>query len=460
VSAPAPPVDVRRRNHTELGLLVLALVVSLTAYALLGLSQEPVLPSGLAGYGAALTVLAVGAHLVVRKVAPAADPLLLPLAFVLNGLGLVMVRRIDFAVAVASTEATDALAPAQLLWTAVAIVGFCVTLLVVRHHEVLDRYRYLIGLAALVLLLLPLLPVIGREVNGARLWLRVGGLSFQPGELAKLGLVAGYLAEKRALLSVAINRVGPFMVPPARAFGPVLVAWILSLAILVFERDLGLSLLFFGIFVVMLYVATGRVTYVVAGGLLFGAGALLAWTFFSHVQRRIDIWLNLWDNTTDAGFQLAQSLFALGTGGIAGVGLGSGRPDFIPFVETDFIFSAIGEELGLLGATAVLLCYFLIVGRGFRIATRGTDDSGALLATGLTVIFGLQVFVIIGGVTRLIPLTGLTLPFVSYGGSSLVANYALVALLLRVSSDSERPRHADDVSPTRASGAGRERTPS
>ena len=457
MSAPAPPVDVRRRNHTEIGLLVLALVVSLTAYALLGLSQEPVLPSGLAGYGAALTTMAIGAHIVVRRLAPAADPLLLPLAFVLNGLGLVMVRRIDFAVAAASTESVEALAPAQLLWTAVAIVSFCATLLVVRHHDVLDRYRYLIGLTALILLLLPLLPVIGREVNGARLWLRIAGLSFQPGEIAKLGLVAffaGYLAEKRALLSVATNRVGPFMVPPARAFGPVLVAWIVSLAILVFERDLGLSLLFFGIFVVMLYVATGRVTYVVAGALLFGAGAFLAWSLFSHVQRRIDIWLNLWENTNDAGFQLAQSLFALGTGGIAGVGLGSGRPDFIPFVETDFIFAAIGEELGLLGTTALLLCYFLIVGRGFRIATRSTDESGSLLATGLTVIFGLQVFVIIGGVTRLIPLTGLTLPFVSYGGSSLVANYALIALLLRVSSDTERPRLREKKSRSERTKAG------
>ena len=443
MSAPAPPVDARRRGHTELGLLVLALIVSLTAYALLGLSQEPVLPSGLAGYGAALTAMAIGAHIVVRRVAPAADPLVLPLAFLLNGLGLVMVRRIDFALAAASDDPIDALAPAQLSWTAVAFLGFVITLLIIRDHEVLARYRYLIGLAALVLLLLPLLPIIGREINGARLWLRIAGLSFQPGELAKLGLVtffAGYLADKRGLLSVATNRAGPFMVPPARAFAPVLMAWGISMAILIFERDLGLSLLFFGIFVVMLYLATARLTYLVAGTVLFAAGALLAWAIFDHVQRRVDIWLNLWDNTNDAGFQLAQSLFALGTGGIAGVGLGSGRPDFIPFVQTDFIFSAIGEELGLLGTTAVLLCFFLFVGRGFHIAARCPGEFGTLLASGLTVIFGLQVFVIIGGVTRLIPLTGLTLPFVSYGGSSLVANYVLVALLLRTSSDSERLR--------------------
>lgn len=448
MSNPDPSVTDRRRAHTQLGLLVLALAVSLTAYALLGLSQEPVLPAGLIGYGTALAVMAVGAHVVVLRVAPGADPVLFPLAFLLNGLGLVMVRRIDFALAAATDDPVQPLAPAQLSWTAVAMLGFVATLLIIRRYEVLDRYRYLIGLTSLVLLLLPLLPGIGTEINGARLWLRFAGLSFQPGELAKIGLVAffaGYLGEKRALLSVATNRVGPFMVPPARAFGPVLLAWLVSLSILVFERDLGLSLLFFGIFVVMLYVATARIAYVVAGTLLFLGGAFLAWTVFDHVQRRVDIWLNLWDNATDSGFQLAQSLFALGTGGIAGVGLGSGRPDFIPFVQTDFIFSAIGEELGLLGTTAILLCYFLLVARGFHIAVRCRDDVGALLASGLTVIFGLQVFVIIGGVTRLIPLTGLTLPFVSYGGSSLVANYALIALLLRVSSDTERP-----ASPARA----------
>jgi cell division protein FtsW (lipid II flippase) len=444
VSASAPPVDARRRAHTELGLLVLALLVSLTAYALLGLSQEPVLPSGLAGYGGALAAMAIAAHVVVRKTARGADPLLLPLAFLLNGMGLVMVRRIDFALLAADADASS-LAPAQLSWTTVAIVGFCATLILLKDHELLDRYRYLIGLAALVLLLLPLLPVIGTEVNGARLWLRIAGLSFQPGELAKIGLVAffaGYLAEKRAIMSVATNRIGPFMVPPARAFGPVLVAWAVSLSILIFQRDLGLSLLFFGIFIVLLYVATGRVTYVIAGAALFATGAFFAWTTFSHVQRRVDIWLHLWDNVEDAGFQLAQSLFALGTGGVAGVGLGEGRPDFIPFVQTDFIFSAIGEELGLLGTTAMLLCYFLIVARGFHIAARARSEHGALLATGLTVIFGLQVFIILGGVTRLIPLTGLTLPFVSYGGSSLVANYLLIALLLRVSADTVRQEAA------------------
>lgn len=429
----------RRRANTELSLLVLAIVVALCAYAIVGLAQtadEPALPSGLLAYGGALAALAAAAHLCTRRLARGGDPLLLPLAFLVNGLGLVMVRRIDFATAAGGGAA---LAPTQTVWTVLAVAAFCATLIVIRDHRVLDRYRYLIGAGAIVLLLLPLLPVIGREVNGARLWLRVAGFSIQPGELAKLGLCvffASYLAEKRPLLSVAINRVGPLMVPPARAFGPVAVAWAVSLTILIFQRDLGLSLLFFGAFVVLLYVATGRLLYVVAGVLLFGGGAWFAYATFSHVQTRIAIWLDVWDRVQSDGFQLAQSLFALGTGGIAGVGWGQGRPDFIPFVETDFIFSAFGEELGLLGTTALLLAYFLLVGRGFAIAVRCRDDFGTLLAAGLSILFALQVFVIVGGVTRLIPLTGLTLPFASYGGSSLLANYILVALLLRVSATS------------------------
>lgn len=446
MSAPARAAveapEVRRRANTELGLLILAVIVAVSAYAIVGLSQEPVLPVGMAGYGGVLAVLAVGAHIVTRRFAGGADPLLLPLAFLLNGLGLVMVRRIDFALA-GRDPAPSPLAPAQTVWTVVAVVGFVAILIFLRDYRVLDRYRYLIGLAALVALLLPLLPVIGREVNGARLWLRVAGFTFQPGELAKLGIVsffASYLADKRQLLSVATNRVGPFMVPPARAFGPVLAAWAVSLAVLVFEKDLGLSLLFFGIFVVMLYVATSRPAYVVVAGLLFALGAASAYATFAHVQTRISIWLDVWSMANDEGYQLAQSLFALGTGGIAGVGWGQGRPDFIPFVQTDFIFAAFGEELGLLGTTALLLCFFLMVGRGFRIALRARDDFGMLLATGLTTIFALQIFVILGGVTRLIPLTGLTLPFVSYGGSSLVANYLLVALLLRISADESETR--------------------
>lgn len=425
-----------RRANTELGLLVLALIIALLAYTLLGLSQSPVLPAGLVPYGGALAGLAAAAHLVSRRLAPGADPLLLPLAFLLNGLGLVMVRRIDFATA-AGANPTN-LAPAQTAWTVVAIGAFCATLVLLSDHRMLDRYRYLVGTGSLVLLALPtVLPEpIGRTINGANLWLNLGAFTIQPAELAKIGLVvffASYLAENRQLMAVATNRLGPFMLPPARAFGPVLVTWGLSLGILVFQNDFGLSLLFFGVFAVLLYVGTSRVAYVAITGALFMGGALLAYTAFAHVRVRVSAWLDPWAVYDEQGFQIAQSLFALGTGGITGVGLGQGHPDFIPFVQTDFIFSAFGEETGLIGATALLLCYFVLIGRGFTVAMRSTDDFSTLLAAGLTVIFALQTFVIIGGVTRLIPLSGLTLPFVSYGGSSLLANYILVALLLRVS---------------------------
>ena len=432
-SLSASPVA-RRRSNTELGLLVLAILIILCAYALVGLAQTDAIPAGVALYGGAMVVLALAAHLASRRLAPGADPLILPISFLLNGLGLVMVRRLDFAQDISR-------APAQTVWTVVAIAAFVATLAALRDHTVLDRYRYLLGATALMFLLMPLLPLVGREVNGARIWLRFAGLSFQPGEIAKLGLVAffaSYLSEKRALLTVATNRVGPFMVPPARAFGPILAVWAVSLSVLVFEKDLGLSLLVFGIFVLMLYIGTGRPAYAVAGTGLFAAGAFAAWAVFSHVAARVGTWLDPWTEYESAGYQVAQSLFAMGTGGLFGVGLGQGRPDLIPEVGTDFIFAAFGEELGLLGTTALLLCYFLFLGRGLHIAARCRDDFGQLLAAGLTAMFGLQVFVILGGVTRLLPLTGLTLPFISYGGSSLLANYALVAILLRVSAARER----------------------
>ncbi len=426
----------RRRAFTELALLILAILITLSAYTLVNLAQSPQLPAGLLAYGGVLAAIAAAAHIVVRRLAPGADPLLLPIGFLLNGIGLAMVNRIDFAVR--TREGALQLAPLQTIWTIVGIALFCGTILFLRDHTILDRYRYIIGLVAVVALVTPLLPVIGTDFGrGSRIWIRVpGGFSLQPGEFAKLGLViffASYLAEKRALLSAATSRLGPLHVPPARAFGPVGLAWIVSLAVLVFERDLGLSLLIFSIFVAMLYMATGRIAYVAAGGLLFASGALAAWSQFSHVQTRVAIWLDPFADAQDTGFQLVQSLFALGTGGVAGVGWGQGNPELIPDVPTDFIFAALGEELGLLGTTAILLLYFLIAGRGFTIALRAPDDFSRLLAAGLTFVFSLQVFVIVGGVTRLIPLTGITLPFMSQGGSSLLANYILIALLVMIS---------------------------
>jgi cell division protein FtsW (lipid II flippase) len=312
----------------------------------------------------------------------------------------------------------------------------------VRDHTLLQRYTYTAAVSGLVLLLLPALPVLGQTINGARLWIRVGPFTFQPSEVAKLLLVlffAGYLVAKRDVLSLASRRVLGLDLPRARDLGPVLVAWAASLAVLIRGRDLGSSLLFFALFVVMLYIATERTSWLVIGIGLFLGGAYVAHSIFGHVQRRVAIWLDPFEDPDGAGFQLVQSLFGFGTGGLTGTGLGEGRPSSVPFASTDFIMAAIGEELGLVGVMAVLLVFGLIVERGLRTALAVRDSFGKLLAAGLSFSLCLQVFVIVGGVTGLIPLTGVTLPWLSYGGSSIVANWALVAVLLRISDAARRP---------------------
>jgi cell division protein FtsW (lipid II flippase) len=341
------------------------------------------------------------------------------------------------------------LAAEQATWILVGIAAFAITLVVVRDVRMLDAYTYTIGLLGLVLLLLPTVPGIGRTINGARLWVQVGPIGFQPAEIGKVLIViflASYLNQKRELLQVATSRIGPFRLPPAKHLGPVLLAWGASLAILFVQRDLGASLLYFGIFVVMLWVATGRVAYLVIGFLLFAAGAYLGWTLFDHVQLRVDVWLNALDpdRVFDQGFgQLAQAQFAMATGGLVGTGLGLGSPGLIPFAATDFIFAAIGEELGLLGTAGVLLLFVVLVGKGLRVAVTASDGFAKLLAVGLSTLLALQAFVIVGGVTRVIPLTGVTLPFVSYGGSSLISNFVLLALLVRISSGPIPARRGD-----------------
>ncbi len=436
------------RRRTELLLLVFAILVAMAASAAVDAAHDGTVTTTVLGYGASLALLFGTAHVAVRLLAPAADPLLLPCAALLNGVGLVLQRRLDLAAADRAAqlgrEAPSGHANQQLLWTLVGIVLFAAVLAVVRDHRGLDRYRYTFMAAGLVLLLLPsVLPARFSEVNGAKIWIRVAGFSIQPSEIAKIALIvffASYFVAKRELLSLATRRVAGLNLPRARDLGPVLLAWGASLAVLVREKDLGSSLLFFGIFVVMLYVATERTSWVLIGLGLFAGGAVMAYNLFSHVRARVDIWRDPFQDAANRGYQLTQGLFGLATGGLTGTGLGNGRPETVPYAGTDFIFATIGEELGLVGVVAVLTVFALFVARGIRIALGTRDDFGKLLATGLAFSVALQVFVVVGGVTRLIPLTGITLPFLSYGGSSLVANYVIVALLLRVSDADRAPR--------------------
>ncbi|WP_436794207.1 FtsW/RodA/SpoVE family cell cycle protein [Actinospongicola halichondriae] len=425
------------RRRTELGLILVVVLITAGAYALAGLGKNAEMPANIGPFLGVILALLVAAHIAVRKLAPNADGILLPLAALLNGVGYVFIVRLDEA-----QEDGGRLAGLQSLWTAVGIGAFIATLILVRRARDLERYRYTFAVVGIVLLVLPLVPVIGRTINGSRIWISLGPVNFQPGEPAKVVLAiffAGYLVEKRELLALSTFRLGPLHLPDPKYLGPVVLAWGASLVVMTFEKDLGSSLLFFFLFVVMLWVATGRTTYVTVGTSLFAMGAFFAYSQFSHVRDRVEIWLNPWPVAKAEGFQVVEASFALADGGLAGTGIGLGTPTRIPEVETDFIFAAIGEELGLLGGTAILCAYILMVGAGLRIALRADSAFDTLLATGLTTLLGIQAFIIIGGITRVLPLTGVTLPFVSYGGSSLVLNYVLLALLLRISDNSVKP---------------------
>jgi peptidoglycan glycosyltransferase len=432
MSAPKSVLGKRRRAD-ELRLGILALIITGAGYVLLGLSKAPALPTDLWFFLGAIFGLFVIAHIAVRRLAPRADATLLPLAALLLGLGFITISRIDLAFP------KNRVAPTQAVWAAVGVAAFVLTLALVRNVRTLARYRYTFLLLGVVALLLPLAPSIGTSINGARLWVRVGSLTFQPGEAAKVLLVvffAAYLVEKRELLASGSRRLGRMYLPDPKHLGPLLVPWAASILILVQQKDLGSSLLFFAVFVAMLYIATERAGYLAAGAVLFAAGVVIAYQLFGHVQERVTTWINPWSDIHDKGFQIAQSIFAFGSGGIAGTGLGLGHPDRIPVATTDFIFAAIGEELGLVGTIAVICGFLLLVGSAFRVAAQAQRPFSKLFAGGLATILGVQTFVIVGGVTRLIPLTGVTLPFVSYGGSSLLANFVVIALLIRISDES------------------------
>jgi cell division protein FtsW (lipid II flippase) len=425
----------RRRRGAELFLLVLSLFVGLGAYAAVGLGVDGAVPTDIMAYGTWLAVLVIGAHVVIRMRAAYADPIILPIVSALNGIGLAMIYRIQ-----PPAPAHPPPARTQLVSKTIGVLLFAAVLVGLRDHRRLQAFTYTAGLSSIVLLLLPLVPGIGREIHGARIWIHLGPMSFQPGEIAKVLLVlafAGYLVLHRDALALAGRRVLFVDLPRGRDLGPILAMWLVSLAVLVFQNDLGSSLLFFGIFLVMLYVATERPGWLVVGGGLFLAGAYLSFLFVGHVTDRVNVWLDPFHE--DRGYQIVQGLYGMAWGGLTGRGLGQGSPQITPFGYSDFIASSIGEELGLTGLMAVVVLYGILVERGLRTSLICRDNFGKLVASGLAVVFALQVFVVVGGVTRLIPLTGLTTPFLSYGGSSLVANWVIVALLLRISDHARRP---------------------
>ncbi|WP_350279889.1 FtsW/RodA/SpoVE family cell cycle protein [Kribbella sp. HUAS MG21] len=434
----------RTRRGVELLLLVIAIAVSVGAYVNIGITVQDKVPASTGYYAAGIGLLALIAHLALRYRAPYADPVLLPCAVLLNGLGVAMIHRIDLGLAIVA-EARGrvpkaAAAPQQITWTAVGIVLFLVVILVIRDHRRLQAFTYTAGLAGLVLLVLPLIPGLGVNLNGARIWIRLAGMSFQPGEFAKICLVvffAGYLVVKRDVLTLAGHRFLGLDLPRARDLGPIGIAWVVSLGVLVFESDLGSSLLFFGLFLFLLYVSTERAGWLIIGGLLFAGGAFFAYTTFGHVHRRVTDWLDPW--AIDGG-QVKLGLMGQAWGGILGRGLGQGHPEATLYAQSDMIISSFAEELGLTGLIAILLVYMLIIERGLRTALGCRDIFGKLIATGLAMSFALQVFVIVGGVTGLIPLTGLATPFMALGGTSLVANWAIIALLLRISDQARRPQ--------------------
>ncbi len=432
---------VQYRRQTELTLIVMAAAIVGVAYTLASLGANSVIPARMGPFLGLVLILIAVAHIAVRKLARGADGTLLPLAFLLHGVGFVMITRLD-----------EDLAGFQALWSLIAVGAFCAALLFVQRAIDLARYKWTLFFIGAGMLLLPMLPGLGYTAGGARIWVSVGPINFQPGEFAKLALAiffAAYLADRRELIAASTWKVGPLRLPEPQHILPLVVAWGFAVLVMVGQRDLGSSLLFFTLFVVMLWVATERNIYLILGIVLFSGAAYVAWRLFDHVQTRVSIWLDPWEDEYGSGFQIVQALYGIGDGGITGTGLGRGSPDKVPLAQNDFIFAAITEEMGLIGATSILMAYLLLIGAGFRIAIRTDRTFEKLLATGLTTIVGIQAFIIIGGVIKLVPLTGITLPFVSYGGSSLLANYILLALLIRLSDAGaiRRGERTDDPTP-------------
>ncbi|MBS1696478.1 MAG: FtsW/RodA/SpoVE family cell cycle protein [Actinobacteria bacterium] len=454
-----PPLPNRR--NAELFLLGFAAVITTVALLIVEANQEQGLRWDLAQYTVAYLAVFTGAHLAVRRFAPYADPLLLPVVAMLNGLGLVMIHRLDLAEgALTPGAAHGPSANQQMLWTLVGVLGFSLVVIFLRDHRVLSRYGYVCGLTGLVLLAIPaVLPRSMSEQNGAKIWIQFPGFSIQPAEFSKILLLtffAAVLVAKRDLFTSAGKHFLGVDLPRPRDLAPVLVAWIVSVGVMVFEKDLGTSLLLYASFLVLLYVATERLSWVVIGLALFAAGSVAAYYMFGHVRVRVQTWLDPFADPDGAGYQMVQSLFSFATGGIFGTGLGNGQPGTVPAASTDFIIAAVGEELGLVGLSAVLMLYTIVIIRGLRTAIAVRDSFGKLLAAGLASTLALQLFIVVGGVTKLIPLTGLTTPWMSYGGSSLVANYLLLAILVRISHAARRPIVTRPPNTSSIAGAGTE----
>jgi cell division protein FtsW (lipid II flippase) len=443
VAALATTSKSKPRRRSELGLLLVGMIVVAFAYVLATLGVYNRLPARFITFIAILLGVAVLINLVNRWLVPEADPVLMPVILVLNGLGFVMIMRL------APYVTAPHLAGYQAAWSLLGVGAYAGTLFVVRRSRDLERYRYVIVLVAILLLVMPLVPHLGdaaENIDGVKLWVKLGPVTFQPVEVAKLLLViffASYFVEKRELLSMSTHRVGNHMLPDLRPFGPIAFAWVASLAVILLEKDIGFSLLLFILFLAMLWVTTGRWTYLVLGIIAFVVGTYLAAAVLSQIGERVDIWLDPWKylppGANQTGYQPVMGELGLAQGGLTGTGLGLGTPQAIPVAQSDFIFAAFGEELGLIGAGAIIAGFVLIVGSGLRAAVRAPSEFSKLVALGLTVTLGFQAFLIMAGVTRLLPLTGVTLPFVSYGGSSLLANYILIALVMRISNEGAEP---------------------
>lgn len=442
VVAVTPPLPNRR--NAELLLLGFAALITAVALLIVEANQEQGIGWDLAQYIIAYLALFGAAHVAIRRFAPYADPLLLPVVALLNGLGLVLIHRLDLAEGtLVSGPAQGPSANQQMLWTLVGVSAFSLVVVFLRDHRLLARYGYVCGLAGLIFLAIPaLLPSSISEENGAKIWIRLPGFSIQPAEFSKILLLvffAAVLVAKRTVFTSAGKHVLGMNLPRPRDLAPLLAAWVISVGVMIFEKDLGTSLLLYASFLVMVYIATDRLSWVIIGLILFAAGSIAAYYLFSHVETRVRVWLDPFADPDGSGYQMVQSMFSFATGGVFGTGLGNGQPSTVPAAATDFIIAAVGEELGLVGLAGVLMLYTIVIVRGLRTAIAVRDSFGKLLAAGLAATLAIQLFIVVGGVTKLIPLTGLTTPWMSYGGSSLLANYVLLAILVRISHAARRP---------------------